>query len=201
MFKIDVSLVYKEGDPGKGISSEQLIRYSIPEFGLQESVDYKLFSRVKEGSCNESIKFGENHVKPDWTDERFSRLLDKKYESSILQLFLDMVFMPTFLLGDPEKRIAIEYDTFVSFIQKAIDAYAATIKPPAPKRKWLFRYLFGESKNDVEAVKTAKLKKEKVLKCVASFLADDAQHSGICSRNPGGSSDEYEPWNCIVPAL
>jgi len=201
MFKIDVSLVYKEGDPGKGISSEQLIRYSIPELELQESVGYKLFSRVKEGSCNGAIKFGENHVKPDWTDERFSRLLDKKYESSILQLFLDMIFMPTFLLGDPEKRIAIEYDTFVSFIQKAIDAYAATIKPPAPKRKWLFRYLFGESKDDISSAKMAKLKKERVLKCVASFLADDAQYSGVCSRNPGGSSKEFEPWNCVVPTL
>jgi len=202
MFNLEVQIVSEEGNPSEGIPAKQFIQYSIPKLGIEKKiVDYRLYPRVH-ANGESSIKFGDNHVKPDWEmDARFRKVSEKKYESSLLQLLLDMVFVPTFLLSSPEKRVALEYESLVTLAQDAVNAYASMITIPAPTRKKLFRFLFGDSEKDIEAQEKAKSQKDEISAFVVSFVADYLQKVGIFSRNPGGYSKDIEPWDCIVPVL
>lgn len=180
MINILVSLHPDPKNPGSG-----LVEYKIPELGMNEQISYRLIPRKK---VDGFVKYGDGHTILVETNERSKNVEKKHYDKSVLTACLDMVFLPTFLLSDPENRVAIDHDPLVTFMQNVINEYAGTFKPKKKSRGWLWRVLFGEDK-PVESY-------EQILKCDASMIASEFQKVGIglWSRNPYGVC-----WDCLVP--
>lgn len=166
-----------------------VVNYSIPDLGLQQDVPYRILPVAKSGK---SVCYDSNsgHVKFDPKDENFQKLLKKEHEDSMLSACLDVAFLPTFKLDNPNSRVAIAHDETIAFMKKIITEYAKTLQPTESSFGRFRRRLFGESEKEIQA----KAKYDRISKTDAINIVYDLQTSGICTRNPDGTWDSIAPF-------
>lgn len=189
-FKLILSFLKDENGKEKNV-----IHYEIPALNLEAKVDYLLFERLspEELEKRKVVNFkllGNGHVKLE-EDQRFSELVKKGFYNPILQLFLDAAFGPTAELKNSEKRVAIDYDQLLTFIQNVIDTYENRVRSVP---------LVGmREKKDAEALL------ENLKKSDSYSMAVALQNLHLCCRNPGGSGcrcpGRYPAYNCLVPEV
>lgn len=178
MLKIDVNF-YPDSDD----SSSGQVEYTIPEFDINERFSYRLIPR--RSNIESVIRLEDGHVKVE--EAKFQKLIQ---ESGVFafQVCLDLIALPTFSLGDAKRRVAIEHDRLLNFMQKVLDLYNPE-ETPVKKPYRSFKQIFG--------LKTGKSELSCGVKCEASSLVARFQQVGvgICTRNPGVC------WDCLAPTL